>query len=208
MGTIIVNTEYCKNELHEEISQYATRKYYVEVENYKKREGKVVDGLPKKRMYDFLRYVVGSTGNNFPKYTRYERKRDNRNLDCLQLRLLDECFGKAPIYLDVEMFQRKLLLTSSKMFHSNEKSCLAIMVDRYEMNTWWTAQRIIAKIKESGGNTRGFSIRRVEECLNKHCACSGGELKLYDRNEIAESLCHYEYKIRLTDLINYVNDVV
>lgn len=206
MGTIIVNTEYCKKKLYEEFDQYATGKCYDEIEIYMKKEGIVENGLPRKRMYSFVRYIIGSTGNNFPKYTRYERRPDNRNLDSSQLELLDKCFDKAPIYLDVEKFQRKLLLTSSRMFHPNEKTCLTVMVDRYEMDTWWTAQKIIDKIDEINGEKSEFNIYRIEECLNKHCADLGNELALYDRRLNDKNACHYEYKIRLTDLINYINE--
>lgn len=207
MGTIIINKEYCDNKLYDDISKYATEVFYNKKIEYLKENN--FKDLEKEKMLDFIRYItfVTDDNRNFGRYISYNRSKTGReyNLSKEQVEVIKECFGEAPIYLDVEEFRKKLLITSSKMFYSNERSCLAIMVDRYEMNTKWTGKSIIDKIEELGGDIKGFSVKRVEECLNKHCDSKKDGHILYDRTEIKDGECHYEYKIRLTDLINYVN---
>ena len=205
MQTVIFNKDYFNKELYNHLQTNTTEKFHKELKKFLKLNGISGNTLPKRKQRAFLQYVVGAANDpNFSKYITYTLGADGRkfNLNQDQLDRMDECFGKVPLYLAVEKFQKKLLLTSSKLFHPNEKSCLTVMVHRYGLDKkWWTAKEIIERIQEEGGDVEGFTEKKIEECLNRHCVGIGVAPFLYNRNETEGN---YEYPIRLTDLINYV----
>lgn len=212
MGTTIFNKEFVEKELCGNLSAYVTEVGWEKLNKYKAAgEVNFKDNIISfAKLQIFLGIEFGwQDEKNISKFWTTNKKAA-RNLNDYQKETLDEYFDKlkAPVYLDIEEFQKRLLLSSRLLFTENEKICLCIMVDRWNLGKWWTGTDIIEECKNFG-NTSKLRVDKIEECLNKHC--SGGknhnDIILYDRAELeGEKECHYQYRLRLSDLILYNNN--
>lgn len=214
MGTTIFNKEFAEKMACNNLENYVTAAGWERLNKYKMTgevefQGNVISFA---EFQIFLGIEFGwKDGKNISKFWTTAKKYV-RNLNDYQKETIDDYFDKtkAPLYIDQEEFQKRLLLSSRLLFSENEKICLCIMVDRMHIGKWWTAEEIIEECRKYG-NTSKLRIEKIEECLNRHCRETGKEqdLVLYEREELEngeEKTCHYRYKLRLSDLILYNNN--
>lgn len=211
MGTTIFNKAFAETELCTHLDRYVTVEGWKKLNKYKETGEVEFQGnsISFTELQNFLGLEFGwKDGKNFSKFWVSEG-RSMRNFNAYQKDTMDEYFDKAraPLYLDQEEFQKRLLLSSQLLFYSNEKICLSVMVEREHIGKWWNAGEII---KECGkyGNTDRFRVDKIEECLNRHCNTNVAPF-LYDREElpkVQEDGSRYRYRLRLSDLILYNNN--
>lgn len=214
MGTTIFNKEFIEKELCRNWTAYVTEEGRKRINKYKiTREVEFGDNTVSFAEFQFFLGIEfgWKDGKNISKFWTTEKK-IARNLNDYQKETLDDYFDrtKAPLYIDQEEFQKRLLLSSRLLFTENEKICLCVMVDRWNVDKWWTGEEIIEECRKYG-NTARLHVEKIEECLNRHCSLPGKEQNLifYDREDIwneEEQAFHYRYRLRLSELILYNNN--
>lgn len=211
MGTTIFNKDFAEKELCNHLDRYVTKEGWECLNKYKETGEVEFENttISFAELQIFLGLEFGwNDGKNFYKFWTIKEKL-MRNFNRNQKDILDEYFdkAKAPLYLDQEDFQKRLLLSSQLLFYSNEKICLCAMVAREHIGTWWNAGMIIEECGKYG-NTDRLRVDRIEECLNRHCNPEYTPF-LYDREELTEQKedgSRYQYRLRLSDLILYNNN--